>query len=1281
MKRGISLVTSLLMTVSLFGGSVASIAAADEPISAQGAAELKNSTLKLVDTSVINGAKKARVPVMLSCADMAGMEVYFKVKSNQDGEAQPKISGIIAATEKGIFEVAEEGKDPTERAFGWTVLKLKGEKFENSTIAYVEVELPETAVTGSTYTISVINNDWADSEKNGYSFSDDPSSDDDSDLSAIISVVDKTALEGFITSMNDASVYAGQTVSVPMYVKCPENIGAMVADYSVSGGAEIVGYDTKSTAFGGIYTPSDDFKTRIAWTILKTTGADVSSEGVFANVLVKIPDTAKAGDKFTVKLEGLETSNTAKELIEPEKYASAVLTVVDEAVKSDLTLEIASKDIKLSEASEAVALPVYISHDATLKGIAALYAQFEVTNKDGKKAEIVSIKNGADIPAKEFTPSTDQPMASWVRFNYGNTSFATDENGKRYELFVLSVKLPEDAAAGDVYNVNFVKGEDALSVADGNKTEIKPNTVDGKITIVNADDIVDGYSIEMTGKKVPATGKVITEKVPVYLKDGQLSTFEGTFKVSGGASIKSITSDYGISFDKDNNNRVIWKSEDGKDVSFDTNTPFAYVEIEIPAELSYGGKSFTVSVEDVASTNADGANVYPVTPYGKGTITLVASEDPNKPLVTLDIDEVVAPSRTCTVNVPVRVSAKLLKSIEGKFTYKANDGTDLSDSVKIKGYKYTREAGKDSYLTWSYGDATGMAWLISDSINGTITSTLDQEFIEIIFELNSVPESVDAINISFTDYSAGLHDENNNILGGEIIAEDGKITFAKESVTTNVSTPAVTGFTDVTTVTTSDSAVTTATSPVTTATSPVTTVTSPVTTVTSPVTTVTSPVTTVTSPVTTVTSPVSTVVTTPVTTVTTAGPVSVTTTASSPVSTVVTTPVTTVTTAGPVSVTTTTASSPVSTVVTTPVTTAGPVSVTTTTVSSPVTTAGPMPVTTTVSSPVSTVVTTPVKTDVTTTVSLPETTVVTTPVKTDVTTTVSLPETTVVTTPVKTDVTTTVSSVVTTSVTTTISEPVTTVVTTVTTPVTTEPKKEVRIPTPNNDLAEALKYGSDPAFYFSYEKDFRIKDKSSMIVELYEGENKIKDVDLIAEGYVTISGTPESNYDYANFKYKVPFKFNSEDGTVEGYDAQIVIDQIDKVFYTAYIGQRGDISLDHEVNTVDSTYAVEEYNSIRAGDGSQIGKYVDDADLPEGLFETVHEKDPASVAAEFAYFLGDCSIDNDEMHEIDTRDATYMVIFYNQIRSKLNDMANTDPDYSIKDMDIEALWIEIEGKE
>ena len=221
---------------------------------------------------------------------------------------------------------------------------------------------------------------------------------------------------------------------------------------------------------------------------------------------------------------------------------------------------------------------------------------------------------------------------------------------------------------------------------------------------------------------------------------------------------------------------------------------------------------------------------------------------------------------------------------------------------------------------------------------------------------------------------------------------------------------------------------------------------------------------------------------------------------------------------------------------------------------------------------------------------------------------------------------------------------------------------------------------SDYAFYYSYEEKFNnaqlgfavlynvydliaIDENGEYVLDengekiVVNNEVEIEDISgLVDFGDATPANT--FNVENTTFRYDVPLSY---------FGDALLDEDGNAITAEAYIGKRGDVTLDNIITVSDATYMLTAYTKINAVTGA--------VDANTVLFtRDVLTKDPASVLDQFAAFLGDvdCNITDNFQATKDQRaiiatDATYIL----SASVKLNsNYTGTE----------KALWEEILGK-
>jgi len=221
---------------------------------------------------------------------------------------------------------------------------------------------------------------------------------------------------------------------------------------------------------------------------------------------------------------------------------------------------------------------------------------------------------------------------------------------------------------------------------------------------------------------------------------------------------------------------------------------------------------------------------------------------------------------------------------------------------------------------------------------------------------------------------------------------------------------------------------------------------------------------------------------------------------------------------------------------------------------------------------------------------------------------------------------------------------------------------------------------SDYAFYYSYEEKFNnaqlgfavlynvydliaIDENGEYVLDengekiVVNNEVEIEDISgLVDFGDATPANT--FNVENTTFRYDVPLSY---------FGDALLDEDGNAITAEAYIGKRGDVTLDNIITASDATYMLTAYTKINSVTGA--------VDANTILFtRDVLTKDPASVLDQFAAFLGDvdCNITDNFQATKDQRaiiatDATYIL----SASVKLNsNYTGTE----------KALWEEILGK-
>ncbi|MBQ5990591.1 MAG: hypothetical protein IJL67_14005 [Oscillospiraceae bacterium] len=523
MKRGLSLITSLMMTASVFGGA-ASQAIGSNAIAIVSAAEAKpvmniGDAVYAGTTKVPVGTKKVSIPVKVTSTDLLAMTVKVEVKADKAGAADPVITGFS----EELASVTPDEVASNARSFIWTSGDgIKAPELKDTVIANVEITLPDDAKEDSTYTLTVKSIDPSDLAKTeGYAF------DEKSDLTEKIAFGSLTAedytlkfaegADGKWTEAETIKVKAGDVVPVGLEIQCPSNaLGAIVFGYELTEKAEIKSFEKGKI---GEVDAGEDTNLKAVWTIPgEFKGYTFKEETHLYTINVAIPEDAKDGDKFTLSMKSEDTSTADKVSISPVKLPAVDLvvgdtTVVDESL--DLTIDTIKVDIV--DDNRTFELPVYAkSGNAT-----AIVASFEAQ----KGAKITGIKEAA-VPG-DVLAAEDKPMATWNNEFKGKVAdYAFGEENTK--LFLLTVELPAEITETE-YPVVFKD----VDISDAAKNTVKPVLVNGAI-VINSLTTTEAETtpVSTEAETTPVSTEAETTPVSTEAETTPVSTVAETTPVS-----------------------------------------------------------------------------------------------------------------------------------------------------------------------------------------------------------------------------------------------------------------------------------------------------------------------------------------------------------------------------------------------------------------------------------------------------------------------------------------------------------------------------------------------------------------------------------------------------------------------------------------------------------------------------------------------------------------------------------------------------------------------------
>ncbi|MGN0581084.1 MAG: hypothetical protein ACI4KB_00110, partial [Oscillospiraceae bacterium] len=526
-KKGISLITSLMMTASVIGGPVSQAfvsnpvtvvsAAAEKPVIGIGDSAFKGTT------KISYGTKKVKIPVVITATDLCAVVMDVQVKSDKDGEADPIISDVT----NGEYNVSVSEAPGSTKRIIWTTPDQendfpKAPVLKDTVMAYVEVTLPYDSKTStdSTYTVTINQNtlDPSDLEENAdYSF-DSAASDYtekivfDDGVQGDYTLKFAENADGKWTATDEIAVEAGEKLSVGLEIQSPTKaIGAAVYDFDITNGAKITGY-TGVENFGE-YLVGENLS-NLVWTYMDWEGYTFKDETHLVSVEVEIPADAKPGSVYTLSVTNQDTSTAPDEVdIAPVELPSVDLVIKGEVEESDIELEIAT--VEVEEGTTTVDVPVYVKNgNAT-----AIVAEFEAL----EGAKVVGIKE-AGVVGGDIVANDAGNKVTWTN------SFTTEVVDHVFpaegeSLFLVTVELPADSTVTK-YPVNFIKtttdvsnaAEDAVTVKHTDGFIIIKKNTPVETTIVTTEEPVTTTEESPVTTEAPVTtaeAPVTTEEVPV----------------------------------------------------------------------------------------------------------------------------------------------------------------------------------------------------------------------------------------------------------------------------------------------------------------------------------------------------------------------------------------------------------------------------------------------------------------------------------------------------------------------------------------------------------------------------------------------------------------------------------------------------------------------------------------------------------------------------------------------------------------------------------------------
>ena len=510
MKRGLSLLTSLMMSASVIGGAASQAispvaivsAAAAQPVIAIGDSAYNGTTL------VSSGAKSVSIPLSVTSTDLLAMVVNLEVTADKAGAKDPTITGI----KEVVKDIMPNDAASNVRSFTWTHTGLKAPTFEDKVIANIEIEFPDDVKDDSTYTLKVKKVDASDKEE-GADYKIDENG---SDLVEKIAFGDNVSEDYTLnfaegkgeswTNTDKITVEAGQTVTVGLNIKSAEALGAIVFNYDLTKDAAITGY--KAGKYGEVDASEVNIN-KAVWTIPgKIKGQSFAEETLLYTIDVKIPDDAKNGSVYTLSIVDEDTSTPEEIAISPVKLP-AVDLVVGEAEEETIELSIA--EVTVPYGTTEAKVPV-VAKNGNATAIVAMFEALE-------GAEVVGIE-AADV-AGDLMVNEKGNYAAWTNESKGsvkNHEFGADGE----QLFILTVKLPEGSSVTR-FPVQFTEGK--LDISNEAEVGVTPVLTNGAVIIEAPAETTPAETTPAPVETTPAPAETLPA-ISIDLDDPIVSSFD-----------------------------------------------------------------------------------------------------------------------------------------------------------------------------------------------------------------------------------------------------------------------------------------------------------------------------------------------------------------------------------------------------------------------------------------------------------------------------------------------------------------------------------------------------------------------------------------------------------------------------------------------------------------------------------------------------------------------------------------------------------------------------------
>ncbi|HOA00099.1 cohesin domain-containing protein, partial [Ruminococcus sp.] len=786
MKKLLSAVTSVAMSLTLMAGAFASSVSAAGSVSA---AQPNVSMGEVLDVSANRTAADGKVEWLIPTVTAAPgqtvtMPVVVKSSSLAVAGAQFKLDAAAPVS----FSSKTDGD-----AYGSSIVYNKG-KFafgqgagrgivadDDSVVVTVAFTVPADCAEG-TYAVK-----WSEpfaSDTDGNNITEKVTFTD----GAII--VKKAPADGKISWVLDKVTAApGEIVTLKATVSAPDN-----AALSVAGGQFKIENDSaveySSVTSGGAYLSpvvANDDKKSFAFGNATGVGVIASDNATIASFTFKVPSTCAEGTYPVKWANGFVSDTDGKNITSNVTFVDGSITV-----KNTPTVEGKVKwvlDNVKANKGETVTLKAVVD-DSAKAAVPVAGAQFKINADTVKYSKIADgTAYGAPVTANDAKQS----------FAFGNAAGSGVAAADGATIFTLTFTVPADCADGKYP----VKWSDAF-VSDTDGRNITSNVIfeDGSITVGS----VDGTA-EWVIPKVQAE-RGATVALDVYVKgDSDLRVSGAQFDIKGTAptAYKSASgTPYGNSLIKnDDKMHFAFASADGEGKPAYDGDKIASLIFTVPVDCPKGQYPVTWSKQFVSDTN--GSDITSNVTFTDGWIEVVdvVTITTPGPTTTTTTTTVTAPEggimwQIATVTAFPGETVKLpIKVVDKEGTKLAIAGAQF-DIQNREGVNYFNIEGSDAYgasitanplkKKFDFANAAGVQAAANDGDNVAILTY-------------TVPEGTapGRYPVEFVDGTLKIFDTNGKDITDLIIGVNGAVIVANPDVTSTTTTTSTTTSTTTTT--------------------------------------------------------------------------------------------------------------------------------------------------------------------------------------------------------------------------------------------------------------------------------------------------------------------------------------------------------------------------------------------------------------------------------------------------------------------------------------------------